>query len=135
VICDVLTGEGWDVAEMHVGTAAKDVAAIASERRVELVVMPTSRAADLLADAAAYTELRRLDDPPLIVACSLGERDDTRRARAAGADAFFGDLDELLAFVDGRSLAHVTADGLAALDGWLGEAVVAGRGGWTPPTT
>jgi CheY-like chemotaxis protein len=99
VIADVLSGDGWHVTEIAVGTSAIDVAALAIERRVELVVMPTSRAADLLADAAAYTELRRLDDPPLIVACSLGERDDARRARAAGADAFLGDLDELLSFV------------------------------------
>ena len=99
VISDVLAGEGWSVSDVAVGTPAMDVAALAAERRVELVVMPTSRAADLLADAAAYTELRRLDDPPLIVACSLGERDDARRARAAGADAFLSDLDELLAFV------------------------------------
>ena len=99
VIADVLAGDGWDVLEVPVGTSAVDVAAAASERAVELAVMPTSRAADLLAAAAAYTELRRLDDPPLIVACSIGERDEERRARAAGADAFVGDLDELLTFV------------------------------------
>lgn len=99
VIGDVLTADGWEVQEIEVGTPAASVARLARDLRVELVVLPTSRAADLLVAASTYTQLRRLPDPPLIVACSLGERDDSRRARAAGADAFVTDLDDLLSFV------------------------------------
>ena len=99
VIADVLAGDGWEVAEVPVETTAEAVAELATERSSELAVMPTTRAADLLAAAAAYTQLRRLADPPLIVACSIGERDELRRARNAGADAFVGDLDELREFV------------------------------------
>ena len=54
---------------------AIDVAALAAERRVELVVMPTSRAADLLAAAAAYTELRTARRP------AADRRVQPRRAR------------------------------------------------------
>jgi anti-anti-sigma factor len=64
--------------------------------------MPTSSAADLLQSAATYTELRRLADPPVIIACSFGHPDETRRARAAGADVFTSDPDDLLREVRGR---------------------------------
>lgn len=102
VIVDVLRGDGWRVETIEAGTDAGAVAAMADRRHVQLVVMPTSNPADLLKSAAAYTRLRRLPDPPVIVACSLGHPDETTRARAVGADAFVNDPDALLRFVDSR---------------------------------
>jgi hypothetical protein len=96
VIVDVLRGDGWQVSEVPVDAAAEHVASRAAAEHVQLVVMPTSNAEDLLLSAATYTMLRRLADPPLIVACSFGRPDDTRRARAAGADGFVNDPDDLL---------------------------------------
>ena len=102
VIADVLTGDGWSVDEIEAGAPAADIAAQAQQRRVELVVMPTSSAADLLLSAQTYTLLRRLPDPPIIVACSLGSAAECRRARAVGADEFVDHPDRLISFVAGR---------------------------------
>jgi CheY-like chemotaxis protein len=102
VIVDVLRGDGWRVSEVAVTAAAVDVAAQAAAEHVQLVVMPTSNAENLLLSAATYTQLRRLPDPPLIVACSFGRPDDTRRARAAGADGFVNDPDALLQVIARR---------------------------------
>ena len=102
VIVDTLTADGWTVTEVAAGTDASIVASMARERHVQLVVMPTSNPADLLLSAQTYTLLRRMADPPVIVASSFGHPDETRRARAAGADAFVNDPDDLLRFVDRR---------------------------------
>jgi CheY-like chemotaxis protein len=102
VIVDVLCADGWQVTEVEAGAEAAEVAALALARHVQLVVMPTANPADLLLSAATYTLLRRLADPPVIVACSFGHPDETRRARAAGADAFVNDPDDLLRLVDRR---------------------------------
>jgi CheY-like chemotaxis protein len=102
VIIDVLCGDGWSVEEVATGTDAQAVAAMALHRHGEPVGMPTSNAADLLQAASTYTQLRRLADPPIIVACSFGRPDETRRARAAGADIFVSDPDDLIAFVRRR---------------------------------
>ena len=101
VIVDVLCGDGRTVKEVPAAALAEDVVSMAAGRHVQLVVMPTSNAADLLS-ASTYTLLRRLADPPVIVACSLGNPGDTRRARAAGADAFANDPDDLLRFAAER---------------------------------
>jgi CheY-like chemotaxis protein len=100
VIVDVLCSDGWTVTEVAAGTDAEQVAQMAGERHVQLVVMPTSNAADLLLSAATYTLLRRMPDPPVIVACAFGRATDDRRARAAGADAFVNDPDDLLRYID-----------------------------------
>jgi hypothetical protein len=102
VIVDTLRSDGWQVSEVSVETPADEVAARAASEHVQLVVMPTSNAEDLLLAAATYTMLRRLPDPPLIVACSFGRPDDTRRARAAGADGFVNDPDGLLEVISRR---------------------------------
>lgn len=102
VIVDVLCAAGWEVQEMEAAAPSGDIATLARERAVELVVMPTSNPADLLLAASTYTALRRLPDPPVIVACSLGHPDETRRARAAGADTFVSNPDALVHFVTGR---------------------------------
>lgn len=102
VIVDVLCGDGWQVSEIPVDAPAEQVASRAAAEHVQLVVMPTSNAEDLLLSATTYTMLRRLADPPLIVACSFGRPDDTRRARAAGADGFVNDADDLLRVIARR---------------------------------
>ncbi len=102
VIVDVLCGDGWTVKEVPAAVVAEDVVAMAAGRHVQLVVMPTSGDADPLLSATAYTLLRRLADPPVIVACSLGTSGDPRSARAAGADAFVDDPDDLLRLVADR---------------------------------
>jgi hypothetical protein len=99
VIIDVLCGDGWTVSDVEAGADAATVAALATEQHVELVVMPTCNAADLLQSALTYTALRRMADPPVIVACSFGHPDETRRARAAGADVFVSDPDDLMRHV------------------------------------
>jgi CheY-like chemotaxis protein len=100
VIVDTLCGDGWTVTEIAAGEDAHEVVRMAVERHVQHVVMPTSNAADLLLSAATYTLLRRMADPPVIVACSFGRPTDDRRARAAGADAFVSDPDDLLRYID-----------------------------------
>ena len=100
VIVDTLCSDGWTVTEVAAGMEAEKVAAMARDRHVQLVVMPTSNAADLLLSAATYTLLRRMADPPVIVACAFGRATDDRRARAAGADAFVNDPDDLLRYID-----------------------------------
>jgi hypothetical protein len=102
VIVDTLCTDGWSVDDVPAGTDAAAVAALARDRHVQLVVMPTSNPADLLLSAQTYTLLRRMADPPVIVACSLGLPDQAGRARAAGADACAGDPDELLELVSRR---------------------------------
>jgi methanogenic corrinoid protein MtbC1 len=102
VIVDVLCADGWTVKDVPAAARAEDVVSMAADGHVQLVVMPTSNAADLLLSAKTYTLLRRLADPPVIVACSLGNPGDTRRARAAGADAFANDPDDLLRFAAAR---------------------------------
>jgi CheY-like chemotaxis protein len=99
VIVDTLCGDGWTVTEIEAGAPAGDVAGMALDRHVQLVVMPTTNAADLLLSAQTYTLLRRMADPPMIVACAFGRPADERRARAVGADAFVSTPDDLLAHV------------------------------------
>ena len=101
-IVDALAADGWSVDEVVCAAEAHEVAQLAERDRVELVVMPTCSAADLLLAAKTYTLLRRLPDPPLIVACSLGSSDDGRRARSAGADALVVDVEDLLEFIGAR---------------------------------
>lgn len=102
VIMDVLALDGWTVEAFSPADDPVELAARSARRRVELVVMPTSRPTDLLRSVATYTQLRRLDDPPIIVACSFGHPDEARRARAAGADDFATDPDALLTVLDRR---------------------------------
>jgi CheY-like chemotaxis protein len=102
IIADTLCADGWTVATVEAGTAASAVVELARDRHVQLVVMPTSDPADLLLSAQTYTLLRRMADPPVIVACALGRAGEARRACAIGADAFVEDPDALLDCVTRR---------------------------------
>ncbi|HYF27458.1 MAG TPA: response regulator [Baekduia sp.] len=98
-IADALERAGWAATELAADAPPEDVAALAHRERSELAVLPTARPADVLRLAPAYTLLRRLPDPPVIVACTLGAAEDLRRARGVGADDHATCLGELLAAI------------------------------------
>jgi methanogenic corrinoid protein MtbC1 len=99
VIVDLLEADGWTVEEITPAMAPEEVVERCDRDQVELIVLPTSSAADLLLAAPTYTLLRRMADPPYIVACGLGAGDGRERARLAGADEYAHELDSLLALV------------------------------------
>lgn len=99
VIVDVLEADGWVVEEIAPSASPEEVAEITERDQIELVVLPTSNPEDLLLAAPTYQLLRRLADPPYIVACGLGSAEHSDRARAAGADCFAPDLDVLVSYV------------------------------------
>jgi CheY-like chemotaxis protein len=132
VIVDTLSGDGWSVTEIEAGADAAEVAALAERTHVELVVTPSRNAADLLLSALVYTGLRRLADPPVIVACGFGRADDTRRARAAGADAYVNDPDDLLTYLDGQLPARGDRNWGVTLRRVAGTLVVAPTGHLDP---
>lgn len=89
VLVAVLRSDGWDVEEVDADGRAEDLAELARQGSIQLVVMPSS---------GTYSLLRRLPDPPLTVVCGFGEV----AADDDDADAFVSDPDELLRFLGGR---------------------------------
>ncbi|WP_205699428.1 hypothetical protein [Conexibacter sp. SYSU D00693] len=99
-ISDALDDAGWDVRELTPDTAPDEVRVLAARDCAELAVLPTSSATDVLVMAPAYRLLRRMADPPVIIACSLAGEDELARARGVGADDHVTSLADLLASID-----------------------------------
>ena len=96
MVADFLEADGWEVLSLGADTPPKALAQLAAEERVELVALSTALPAHLLAAGAACAQLRRLPEPPFIVAGGQAFAGDERRARAVGADAYAADPAELL---------------------------------------
>jgi len=102
MVSDFLEADGWDVLPLGADVPADDLAALAGRERVALVALSTALPVHLLAAGAACAALRRLDDPPYIVAGGQAFAGDEVRARAVGADAYAADPAALLRLLAGR---------------------------------
>ena len=102
MVSDFLEADGWEVLPLGADTPADALAALAGDEGVELVALSTALPSHLLAAGTACAALRRLPNPPLIVAGGQAFAGDERRARAVGADAYAGDPATLLALLAER---------------------------------
>jgi MerR family transcriptional regulator, light-induced transcriptional regulator len=96
MVADFLEADGWRVLLLGADTPADELADLARGEEVDLVALSTALPVHLLAAGTACAALRRLDDPPFIVAGGQAFGGDAARARAVGADAFAGDPATLL---------------------------------------
>lgn len=102
MVADFLEADGWDVLPLGADTPSEELARLAERERVQLVALSTALPAHLLAAGAACAALRRLPEPPFIVAGGQAFGGDGVRARAVGADAYAGDPATLLRLVAER---------------------------------
>ena len=102
MVADFLEADGWDVLLLGADTPADELARLAAAEGVDLVALSTALPVHLLAAGTACAALRRLADPPFIVAGGQAFAGDPRRALAVGADAYAGDPGTLLRLVAGR---------------------------------
>jgi methanogenic corrinoid protein MtbC1 len=96
MVADFLEADGWEVMMLGADVPAHELAALAGEERAAVVALSTALPEHLLAAGAACAALRRLPDPPLIVAGGRAFNGDGARARAVGADAYASDPSDLL---------------------------------------
>jgi methanogenic corrinoid protein MtbC1 len=102
MMADFLEADGWTVLSLGADTPAEELAWLAAAERVELVALSTALPAHLLAAGAACAEVRRLPEPPFIVAGGQAFRGDPTRAAMVGADAYADGPAELLAVLRDR---------------------------------
>ncbi len=105
MVADFLEADGWEVMLLGADVPAGEVAALAREHSVELVALSTALPAHLLAAGVVCAALRRLPEPPLIVAGGQAYRGDRRRALAVGADELAEDPEGLLRLLAARAAA------------------------------
>ena len=96
MVADFLEADGWDVLMLGADVPAAELARLAEEEGVAVIALSTALPEHLLAAGTACAALRRLPEPPLIVAGGRGFGGDEARARAVGADVFARDPAELL---------------------------------------
>lgn len=96
MVADFLEADGWNVLTLGADMPADGLATLVAERNVEVVALSTALPANLLAVSAACAALRRLENPPFIVAGGRAFGGDPARAEVAGADAYAGDPESLL---------------------------------------
>jgi methanogenic corrinoid protein MtbC1 len=101
MVADFLEADGWDVLALGADTPADELAGIAARRHADLVALSTAMPEHLLAAGAACAALRRLEDPPFVVAGGQAFEHDAQRAVAVGADAYAGDPVALLRLARG----------------------------------
>lgn len=96
MVADFLEADGWDVRTLGTDVPAERLAQIVGEEGADVVALSAALPANLLAVNAACSALRRLPDPPFIVAGGRAFNGDPVRARVAGADAYASDPEHLL---------------------------------------
>ena len=102
MVADFLEADGWEVLPLGADTPAEELAGLARREGAELVALSTALPVHLLAAGTACAALRRLDEPPFIVAGGQAFGGDEVRALAVGADAYAGDPGTLLRLVAER---------------------------------
>jgi MerR family transcriptional regulator, light-induced transcriptional regulator len=102
MVSDFLEADGWEVLPLGADTPAEELARLAQDEGVELVALSTALPVHLLAAGTACAALRRLPEPPFIVAGGQAFGGDEHRARAVGADAFAADPETLLRLLGER---------------------------------
>ena len=105
MVADFLEADGWEVLLLGADVPAGEVAALALEHEVELVALSTALPAHLLAAGVTCAALRRLPEPPFIVAGGQAYAGDRRRALAVGADELAEDPEGLLRLLAARNAA------------------------------
>jgi MerR family transcriptional regulator, light-induced transcriptional regulator len=96
MVADFLEADAWNVLTLGADVPASELARLAAEERVAVVALSTALPEHLLAAGAACSALRRLPDPPLIVAGGRAFRGDEALAVTVGADAYAHDPADLL---------------------------------------
>jgi len=105
MVADFLEADGWDVMPLGADVPAAEVAELAREHGVELVALSSALPAHLLAAGVVCAALRRLPDPPFIVAGGQAYAGERRRALAVGADELADDPESLLRLLAARAAA------------------------------
>ena len=103
MVADFLEADGWDVMLLGADVPAAEVADLAREHEVELVALSTALPAHLLTAGVVCAALRRLPEPPFIVAGGQAYAGDRRRALAVGADDLAADPEALLRLLAARA--------------------------------
>jgi methanogenic corrinoid protein MtbC1 len=96
MVADFLEAEGWDVLLVGPDTPAEDLIGLVGEHHPDVVALSTTLPGNALAAGRVFAALRHLEPPPLLVAGGRAYEGDAARARAAGADVFAADPDDLL---------------------------------------
>lgn len=102
MVADFLEADGWSTLLLGADVPPEDVAAMAAEHGAELVALSTTLPAHLLSAGLTCNALRRLPEPPLIVAGGQAYAGDEDRARLVGADAYASDPERFLQIVGKR---------------------------------
>jgi MerR family transcriptional regulator, light-induced transcriptional regulator len=102
MVSDFLEADGWEVLPLGADTPAEELARLAREEGVDVVALSTALPVHLLAAGTACAALRRLPDPPFIVAGGQAFGGEESRAIAVGADAFAPDPETLLRLLADR---------------------------------
>lgn len=105
MVADFLEADGWEVMLLGADVPAGEVAGLAREHAVEVVALSTALPAHLLAAGVVCAALRRLPDPPFIVAGGQAYAGERRRALAVGADELADDPESLLRLLAARAAA------------------------------
>jgi len=105
MVADFLEADGWEVMLLGADVPAAEVAELARRHGVEFVALSTALPAHLLAAGVVCAALRRLPEPPFIVAGGQAYAGDRRRALAVGADELAEDPEGLLRLLVARDAA------------------------------
>lgn len=97
-----LEGDGWRVLDLGPGMPDADLAALAEERRPDVVGMSTALTTHLAAAREAFSALRAVRPRPLIVAGGFAYDSDARLAIDLGADAYLPDASAAADFLRER---------------------------------
>ena len=107
MVADFLEADGWEVMLLGADVPAGEIAELAAEHAVDVVALSTALPANLLSAGLVCAALRRLPEPPFIVAGGHAYSGDRARAVAVGADDLAQDPETLLQLLAAR----VAADG------------------------
>ena len=102
MVSDFLEADGYRVLPLGADAPPQELAELSEVEQAEIVCLSTVLPGNLLAAARAFGALRRLPDPPLLIAGGQAYGGDAARAQAVGADAFAADPEELLTLLAER---------------------------------
>ena len=102
MVADFLEADGWTTLTLGADVPTAELAQLAEAEGADVVALSTVLPEHLLSAGAACAALRRLPNPPFIVAGGRAFAGDSARAQAVGADAYAGDPQTLLTLLAER---------------------------------